>query len=96
MSLHNNFQIKIQKIINNITNEKLEIIIPDQLIIKYIIILKQITKNIPNNIKNYNLNLVQVKNISKCINCHRDAEYMINNNEKEIYCWRHSQLLIKN
>ena len=96
MNSQHNFKIKIQEIINNIMNEKIDIIIPEQSIIKYIKILKQITKNIPNNIKNYNLNLVQIKNTSKCINCHRDAEYMIINKETEFYCWRHSQFLINN
>ena len=90
------YKKKIDQVINKIQNDKIYILIPDQSIPKYLDILKQIIFNIPNNIKYYNSYLIPIKHKSKCITCHRDAEYMIHNKENQLYCWRHSQFIIKN
>jgi hypothetical protein len=56
-------------------------------------IIECLMKKKPVNITNYSISLIPITTKDKCIICQRQAVYMILNQEKEKYCWIHSQNL---
>ena len=85
--------MKIKELLNIIEKEYIPILVIDINIIKLINIIDALYKKIPYNIKNYTSILIPIKTNIKCMHCHRNGEYKILNTDKEIYCWRHSQII---
>ena len=85
--------MKIKELLNIIEKEYIPILVIDINIIKLINIIDALYKKIPHNIKNYTHILLPIKTNIKCMHCQRNGEYKILNMDKEIYCWRHSQII---
>lgn len=90
----NNITSEINELLNNINSKKnisININMDKNIIDNKFKILENLIKNKPINIKLYEKNLIKIKSKTTCNLCKRTALYQIQYQDKEKYCWIHSQ-----